>query len=271
MALVQFVATGRVPAGSRSNDPTAQDATPRHHWPPPPVPALRRPASVTTVAPNPSVSSSGCAATTTISGQLVRSSSGAVPAHRASPASVFRRSVNGRAANRAPYPHARASSRGSRQQAQPLEIPLGVALPHIDASGRRRARHAERPGTAAPAQSARPVRVMVSRRRFRPPRGCVARSTQPCPCGSTDRRRSAAAHTSIASPAASAASTAPRCARVCGSAESLGGTGIQRRGHGPRSAEPARRDSDRAVPEAGPGQVLARSADGHRGRTAELN
>ena len=76
---------------------------------------------------------------------------------------------------------------------------------------------------------------------------------------------SAAAHDSVASAAASAASTAPRCASVCASARVLGGALIQRRGDGPRSAQPARRDSDRAVPEPGrdrysPGRPTGRRA-----------
>ena len=151
------------------------------------------------------------------------------------------------------------------------QVAFGVALPHVHRQiGDPRACSAS--CASGPGPSARPVRVIASstavsttalvRRAInsaRPPRFSGSASTWP------------AADSSVASAAVSAASTAPRCASVCGSTDSRAASLVQRCGDGARPSEPAGAHPDGAVPEPRPIEVLARGADGYRGRTGEFH
>ena len=125
-------------------------------------------------------------------------------------------------------------------------------------SGQPRAEHAPRPGTGAQARAHGAVRLIVSSTAI----STTARTRRADSSAEPLRfngsaSTSAAAALSIASPAASAASTAPRCARVCGSTVSAG-TLVQRIRYRARPTQPAGADADRAVPEAWSAQDIRR-------------
>ena len=223
-------------------------------------------------APNPSVSSSGCAATTTISPQLAMSSSGASASASSQSCVGVPRTVNGRAANRAPLPTC-ASVIAQLPPAGPaVRGPARRGSAARTSSGRRRALHAAASWHSGAGPRARPVRVIVSSTAV----STTARvrrainSAMPLRFNGSSSIATAA-HESIASPAASAASTAPRCASVCGSAESSAARAYS--GAATARAPPSQHAATPIAPCQKPGRdrYSPGRPTGMRGRIAELH